>query len=252
MNFDLETYILSHVQNSSHWHIPFLPSIHLPAFLTVHTLMMFICVGLLILIFGLLYKKSTDAPQGLTNLLELFILFIRDDVAAPAMGKEEGRKLTPLLCTFFFFILLMNLLGMIPGFSTATGNINITAGLALVTLTFMIGGGIYFNGVGGFLKSFVPPHVPIPVLIILTPVEFLGMFIKAIALTIRLFANMLAGHIIIFSILGLVVLLGMYALPAVFLAVFISVLEVFVAFLQAYVFTLLSAMFIGQSLHPQH
>ena len=117
----------------------------------------------------------------------------------------------------------------------------------------MILGAIYKNGIVGFIKAFIPHGVPIPVLVILIPIEFFGMFIKAFALMIRLFANMLAGHIIIFSLLGLIIIVGyVAAIPAVFLALVIYTLEILVAFLQAYIFTLLSAMFISMIHHPAH
>jgi len=196
--------------------------------------------------------KKKRVPTGITNFLELFVIFIRDEIAVNALGKEDGRKMTPLFCTFFFFILILNLMGLIPIFVTATANINVTAGLALITLSFMIFGAIYKNGVSGFLKAVTPSGVPIPILILLVPIEVLGLFIKAFALTIRLFANMLAGHIVILSLLGLIVLMGFAALPAVLLALFINLLEIFIALLQAYIFTLLSAMFIGQTYHPEH
>jgi len=143
-------------------------------------------------------------------------------------------------------------MGLIPLFVTATANINVTGGLALITLSFMIIGTVIRNGMKGFCQAIIPSGVPIPVLFILVPIEIVGLFIKAFALMIRLFANMFAGHIVIFSLLGLVVLMGYVALPAIFLALFINVLEILVAFLQAYIFTLLSAMFIGQMFHPAH
>jgi F-type H+-transporting ATPase subunit a len=160
--------------------------------------------------------------------------------------------MTPLFCTFFFFILGMNLIGLVPLFAAATANINVTGALAAITLAIMIIGAIYRNGFFGFLRSFIPHGVPVPVLILLVPIEILGVFIKAFALMIRLFANMLAGHIVILSIVGLVGLLGFWALPSIFLAIFVSLLEVFIAFLQAYIFTLLSAIFIGQLHYPEH
>lgn len=252
MGFDIEQYILGHVQNSREWHLPLLSPIHLPPPLRLHELMLLLGSALLIFVFVVLYRKNSAAPSGLTNFLEMVIVYIRDEIAVPSLGKEDGRKLTPLLCTFFFFILGMNLMGLIPVFSSATSNLNVTGGLALVTLSFMIFGSMYKLGFAGFWKSFIPSGVPLPVCVLLVPIEFLGLFIKAFALMIRLFANMLAGHIVIMSILGLVVLIGFAALPVVGLAVFISLLEVFVAFLQAYIFTMLSAMFIGQMYHPQH
>ncbi len=252
MDFDLNEYIMHHLMDSHQWHLPFLPPIELPSFLSLHALMVLICSAILIVLFCVLYKKDQHVPSGLTNLLETFVVFVRNEIAVECMGKEEGRKMTPLLCTFFFFILGLNLMGMIPVFSTATANVNVTGGLALVTLCFMTFGAIYKNGFSGFWKAMVPSNVPSFILPVLVPVEFLGLFIKAFALTIRLFANMLAGHIVILSILGLVVLLGYAALPSILFAVFMSLLEILVAFLQAYIFTLLSAIFIGQTCHPNH
>jgi len=251
-SFNLEQYILHHVTNSQEWHIPFFPTVHLIQPLSLHGLMLIICSIFLIIIFCLLYDKKRKVPTGLTNLLELLIVFIRDEIAIRGLGKEDGRKLTPLFCTFFFFILGLNLMGLVPIFSTATSNVNVTGGLALITLTFMISGSIYNNGFNGFLKALMPSGVPIPILFILFPIELVGLFIKSFALMIRLFANLIAGHIVILSLLGLVVLLGYVALPAIVLVIFISLIEIFVAFLQAYIFTLLSAIFIGQLYHPQH
>ncbi len=250
--FDLEQYILHHVQNSGEWQLPFFGPIPLPEFLSLHSLMILIWAMGLLIIFCFLYKKNQIIPTGLTNLLESFIIFIRDDIAITCLGKEDGRRMTPLFCTFFFFILGLNLMGLIPLFSTATANISVTGALASITLGFMIFGSIYRNGLLGFLKSFVPSGIPLPILIILVPIEFLGIFIKAFALMIRLFANMLAGHIIIVAMVGLVGLLGYIALPTVALAVFISLLEVLIAFIQTYIFTFLSAMFMGMTFHPQH
>jgi len=251
-SFDLNSYINHHIMDSHEWSLPFIDPIQLPGFLSLHGVMMIIASLFVFLLFGVLYNKKKRVPSGITNLLEAFVIFIRDEIAINALGKEDGRKMTPLFCTFFFFILILNLMGLIPVFVTATANVNVTAGLALITLSFMIFGAIYKNGFIGFFKAFTPSGVPIPVLFLLMPIEILGLFIKAFALTIRLFANMLAGHIVIFSLIGLVVLMGAVALPAVVLAVFINLLEILVAFLQAYIFTLLSAMFIGQTYHPEH
>ena len=131
---------------------------------------------------------------------------------------------------------------------------NVTGALAGVTLFVMIFGAIHKNGFIGFIKTFIPHGVPFPVLIVLIPIEFAGMFIKAFALMIRLFANLLAGHIILFSLIGLIIIVGgkLVILPAVTMALAIYVLEVLVAFLQAYIFTLLSAMFVGMIHNPAH
>jgi len=251
-SFDLNNYINHHIMDSYEWNLPFMNPIQLPGILSLHGVMLIIASLIVFLLFGVLYDKKKRVPTGITNLLEVFVIFIRDEIAVNALGKEDGRKMTPLFCTFFFFILVLNLMGLIPIFATATANVNVTAGLALITLSFIIFGAIYKNGITGFLKAFTPSGVPVPVLIILMPIEILGLFIKTFALTIRLFVNMLAGHIVIFSLLGMVVLIGVFALPVVLLALLINLLEIFIAFLQAYIFTLLSAMFIGQTYRPEH
>ena len=249
----INEYISHHVLvNGTEWKIPFVGAIHLPEWLPLQGLMLVIATALLLAVFLFGYKRNAAVPTGITNVLELFVVFIRDNIAIPNMGDHDGKKMTPLLCTFFFFIVSLNLLGQIPLFATATGNVNVTFALAMVTLGFMVIGTIIKNGPIGFIKCFVPHGIPWPVLILLVPIEFAGMFIKAAALTIRLFANMMAGHIVIYSLLSLVVLFGLWAAPAILLALAIALLEVFVCFLQAYIFTLLSAMFIGQMYHPAH
>ncbi len=244
-------YVMHHVTDSQHWALPFL-DLHLPDWISLHGVMLIIGAVLLASLFAFVFRRPQPVPHGMANALEVLVKFVRDQIAIANLGEEDGRKMTPLLCTFFFFILTLNLMGLIPLFATATGNVNVTAGLALITLAVMVVGAIYKNGFGGFLHAFVPHGVPWPILIILAPIEFMGMFIKAFALTIRLFANMFAGHIVIFSLIGLVVTYGAFALPAIGLALAIYLLEILVAFLQAFVFTLLSAMFIAQVHHPEH
>ncbi|MCA9408198.1 MAG: F0F1 ATP synthase subunit A, partial [Candidatus Omnitrophica bacterium] len=203
--FNLDNYILHHLNDTDQWHLPFLPVINLPQHISLHGVMLFIASLILIYLFCFQYKKNERVPKGITNLLEIFVLFVRDQIAIAYLGKEDGRRMTPLFCTFFFFILTLNVMGLIPLFLTATANINVTAGLALITLSFMIFGAIYKNGLGGFFKAFIPSGVPGPVLLLLIPIEIVGLFIKSFALMIRLFANMLAGHIVILSLLGMVV-----------------------------------------------
>lgn len=252
-SFHIDQYIMHHIANSPEWHLPFLSPIKLPGFLSIHAFMMILGSTFLILLFTLGYKRQERVPSGISNLLEFFVLFIRDQIVYPFLGEEDGRKMLPLFCTFFFFILILNLMGLIPLFETATSNINLTGALAFITFCFMVFGGIYKNGLLGFLKCFVPPKVPILVLFILIPVEFLGLFTKPMALMLRLFANMLAGHIIIFAFLGLIIMFGFFvALPALIIATCVSLLEVGVAFLQAYIFTLLSALYLGQLYRPEH
>jgi F-type H+-transporting ATPase subunit a len=244
---------MHHVGNADAWHLPglFHVQFELPTF-SLHALMLVLAALLMLYLFGIRYRRDARVPTGLTNMLEAIIVFIRDDIAINCLGEQDGRRMAHLFLSFFFFILALNLMGLVPIFASATANVNVTGGLAFVTLLFMTFGAIYRNGLGGFVHAFVPHGVPWPVLILLVPIELIGVFIKAFALMIRLFANMLAGHIVISALVGLVVVFGLGALPAVGLAVGIYLLKILVAFLQAYIFTLLSAMFIGQIYHPAH
>lgn len=250
--FQLDQYVLHHVMNSHEWTLPFIGKIQLPSFLTLHGLMVIFCALVLVFLFCGLYRKNDRVPTGITNLLESFVQFVRDEIAVPSLGEEDGKKMTPLFCTLFFFILGLNIIGQIPLFAAATANVSVTAPLALVIFYLMTVGTIQKNGFKGFLKAFVPSGVPPLILLLIVPLEIIGLFIKTFALTIRLFANMLAGHMVIACLLGLVVLFGVWALPAIGLAVGIYMLEILVVFLQAYIFVLLSAVFIGQMHHPEH
>ncbi|MCX7835459.1 MAG: F0F1 ATP synthase subunit A [bacterium] len=200
-------------------------------------------------------KRMGKAPTGLGNLFEVIVKFIRDEVVYPAMGEKMGRHLLNYFLTVFFFILIANLSGLIPGSKSPTMNIATTMGLALMTLVLMIYGGIRTHGFIGFLKHFAPPGIPPFVYLILTPIEIVGVFIKPFALTIRLFANMVAGKALVLSFIGLIFMLalGAGAIGAFTIGILpflgglgIMVLEVFIAFLQAFIFTMLSALFIGQ------
>ncbi|RKH37013.1 F0F1 ATP synthase subunit A [Corallococcus sicarius] len=224
--------------------------------ITKHTVMMWLAA--LILIGSLLIWSNRDktklVPRGTAaNLFEMLVLFVRDELAIKNIGKEEGPRYVPYLLTAFFFILFMNLLGLFPWMASATGNIAVTCGLALCTFFVTQVAGIRAAGVGGYLKHLTGGVAPWlwPIMI---PVEFLGLFTKPFALTIRLFANMLAGHIVIFFLLGLIFMLRnpAVALVSVPFAFGIYLLELFVAFVQAYVFTMLSALFIGMSVAMGH
>lgn len=248
----VQAFIMHHAADSHEWTL--LPSgwQHLPPYLSLHGIMVLLSATLLVAFLVIVCRKIPTAPTGAYNMVEAFVKFIRDEIAIPFLGEVDGRRMTPLFCSFFFFILTMNLVGLVPCFNAATSNINVTAALAVVTFLFMTVGAMFRHGVVGFFKGFVPPGIPWPILFILVPVELIGVFIKAFALMIRLFANEVAGHIVVFSLLGLVLMFGYVALPAVGLALGVYLLEVFVAFLQAYIFTLLSALFIGERLHPSH
>jgi F-type H+-transporting ATPase subunit a len=253
--------ILHHVQDTrviDLWplgHIT-LPAIHLFGIdfsITKHLLMMWLASVLLVLIFRRAFQASQTVPTGSSNLLEAVVVFLRDEVVLPNLG-DEGKHYLPFLLTVFFFILFCNLLGLIPYAATPTGNVTVTAALALIALTMIQLGGIKEHGFVHHFQNLVPHGIPVWLLPIMIPVEVMGQLTKPFALCIRLYANMTAGHIVIFSLLGLIFLFNsiVVAPVSVAFALFISVLELFVAFLQAYIFTMLTSLFMGMAIHAEH
>lgn len=253
-NFDLNGYIMHHVVNAREWilPIPWVQPIPLPGFLTRHALTMLMGTVVVLVLFLVMYKKNERVPTGWTNCLEAFVLFIRDDIAVPNMGEKDGLQFTPMLCSLFFFILVLNLIGIIPIFPTATSNINITFALAFLIFILLVFGTLARNGLKGMWHALIPSSLPSWLIPFFLVIEMVSVCVRSAALMIRLFANMVAGHMVILAFLGLVVIFGWIALPAVVVAIFIYCLEVFIAFLQAYIFILLSAVFIGQMYHPDH
>ena len=194
--------------------------------------------------------KSGLTPTGVAKFLEPIIVFVTEDIVRPNIGEHQYKKYLPYLLTLFFFIWIINLLGLIPGGPNATGNIAVTFVLAFITLIV-----VNFSGNKGYWKHiFATPGVPTWLLPIMIPVEIIGVISKPFSLMIRLFANITAGHIIILSLVSLVFIFktAWMGIPAVMLALFISVLELLVAALQAYIFTLLTALFIGLAVEEQH
>ncbi len=200
------------------------------------------------------YKKSgTNMPRGIGKFLEPIILFIRDEIAIPNIGEKKYKRYMPYLLTLFFFIWINNIFGLIPFFpfsSNLSGNIAFT--LALAAITFIL---TLYSSKSTYWKHMLwMPGVPIYMKLFLAPIEFMGMFIKPAALTIRLFANITAGHVIVLSLISLIFVLNtLWVSPAsILFVVFISVIEVLVVAIQAYIFTLLSALYFGQALEEEH
>lgn len=233
--------------------------------ITKNVFMMLISLIILTIVFFSVksaYTKRgvTSAPKGLQSFLEPIIGFVINDVAKPNLGKNYEKFVPYLLCAFFF-ILINNLLGLVPffpGSANLTGNISVT--LTLAVLTFIV---TNINGNKHYWTHVLAmPGVPKPLLLILTPIEVIGLFTKPVALMIRLFANITAGHIIILSLVSLIFILGDYGKSiggavggmavAVPFVLFMNALELLVAFLQAYIFTLLSAIFIGMAIEEHH
>jgi F-type H+-transporting ATPase subunit a len=196
-------------------------------------------------------KRQGQAPKGLQSLLEPVVMFVRDDVAIPNIGVKYARYI-PLLLTMFFFILINNLLGLVPFFPggfNLTGNIAVTLVLSAITLVV-----VNVSGNKYYWKHIFAPDIPLWLYIIMVPVEIIGVVSKPFALMIRLFANITAGHIIVLSLISLIFIFKtLWVSPAsVLFVVFMDTIELLVAFLQAYIFTMLTALFIGMAVEEHH
>jgi F-type H+-transporting ATPase subunit a len=287
--------IIEHVSNSGHEH----PLIKLPTIagidfsVTKHVLMLWLVAAFVFVVVTWVVRRYLRqdrlVPSGLMNGLEFVVEFIRDTIVQPNVGRRWVNTWTPLILTFFIFILCANAIGLIPifevlglldryvlhtgedsflkhvmhGGTTATANFNVTAALATITFGAIIVAGSRAHGAVKHWKNMVPHGLPGFVYIILVPIEILGMFVRPFALTMRLAANMTGGHIAILAILSFVFLftelfgraiagIGVGLAVSVPLAVGISALEILVVLIQAYVFTLLTAVFIGMAIHVHH
>jgi F-type H+-transporting ATPase subunit a len=224
---------------------------------TRHVVMLWIA-ALLCIITTLLALRAHNrrtrlgrAPSGLGNSLEAVVLYLRNEVILPNVGPH-GNGYVPYLLTLFFFILFANLLGLVPYGATATGNFSVTATLAIITFIVIEVAGMKAQGWGYINTIVFWPHdmslaMKLPITVILTPIEIIGKFTKPFALAIRLFANMVSGHVVLLALISLIFTFATWILVPVpiAMAIGISFLELFVALLQAFVFTLLSSVFIG-------
>jgi len=289
--------IIHHVSNSDISH----PIIHLPTLyginfsVTKHVFMLWlvtILIGIAVIIpVRRFLAGGRPVPTGWMNVLETIVQYIRDSIVKPNVGPKWVMTWTPLVLTFFFFILFANGIGMIPIFDvlgafnrfllgvpasdshnvvngilhggvTATGNFNVTAGLATITFFSIIIAGTLAHGFLNHWKNLVPHGLSWPVYIILIPIEIMGLFVKPFALTMRLAANMTGGHIALLALLSLMAIFGeMFnstaaglgvAIVAIPISVAISALEIIVVLVQAYVFTLLTAVFVGMAINVHH
>jgi len=208
--------------------------------------------------------RTGDRPVGRWwNLVEMILLYIRDEVVRPSIGRKDGDKFLPFMWTMFFFILACNLLGMVPWAGSPTAAFAVTGSLALIVFVTVIGAGMMRLGVVGFWKAQVPHmDLPGPIGFFLVPmifvIEVMGLLIKHFVLSVRLLANILAGHLVLTVLVTFIIvalkqgggLVFLVAPASIFGAVALSLLELFVAFLQAYIFVFLSSLFVGMALHP--
>lgn len=252
-------HLLEHMKDSrelefpgGHWEIPGFPPIEIAGVtidLSITKHVFFLLVAAALLVAGAVYSarqtRKNAVPSGFANLMEVFIVFIRDEIALVNMGPA-GLKYVPYLLTTFFFILIMNLLGLFPFGATATANISVTAALAVIAFIMIQLAAIRAQGLKHYLAH-LTGGVAWWLWPIMIPIEILGLFTKPFALCMRLFANMTGGHIVILSLLGFIFIaesLFFAPIPVVFV-LGINLLEIFVAFLQAYIFIMLTAVFMG-------
>lgn len=230
-------------------------TIHLP--FTVHTVTMFcISVVLFVVAWGMSRQGKNIFVRLMNTLGEEYVAFMRDGIVIPGMG-QEGRQFLSYFCTLFLFILFSNLAGLIPEVKTITSNLSVTGALAICSGALIVYCGIKFHGVAGFVKTFVPGGTPWWLVPLIFPLEVISLIIRVCVLAIRLFANMLSGHMVLLSLLLIVFIIGQMskiagtgaAIPAMGLEIFMTGLELLVAFLQAYVFTLLTAIYAGLVIH---
>ncbi len=248
-------HLIEHVYDHPVISIPWKP-FGIDISITKLTIMMWLAGALIFIIFRSLAvrQRSSGARGRYVNFFEPFVVYVRDEMVYPLMGKERGKRYLPLFLTQFFFLLFCNLLGLVPTMSSATGNLAVCATMAFTTLFTILFMGMKEQGVGKFFKTLVPSGVPVILYPLLFPIELLGIFIKCFALTIRLFANITGGHIVILTFIGLIFIFQSYfvAIPSVGFTLCIFMLELFVAFLQAFVFVLLSIIFVNMAIHPEH
>ncbi len=258
--------VIHHVTDGNTLEFEPFGAIHLPTIrigdfdisITRHVVMMWLaCLVLLVLFIsvGNAYKnmKPTQAPKGLANLIEVVVDFVRIEIAKANIGDGYERFL-PYLLTVFFFILTCNLLGLVPYAATATSNISVTFTLALFTFLIVQFTMFKEHGLKGWLAH-LTGGTPVLLWPIMIPVEFLSMFIKPFALMVRLFANMTAGHVVIVTLIGLIFVFKSWLVVPAAVAITLAMygLELFVAFMQAYIFTMLSSLFIGMAAaHEEH
>ncbi|HJU86350.1 MAG TPA: F0F1 ATP synthase subunit A [Gemmatimonadota bacterium] len=233
-------------------HLPQLHLFGLDLSITKYTVYMWIAAALLLLILLPMARRRGGVYHGIYNAFEALIVYVRDEIVYANIGREDGRPYVPFIATLFFFILFMNLLGLVPYGGTPTGNLAVTGVLALFSMIAIEVSGIVANGPVRYAKSLVPQGVPLFLAPIMIPIEIIGHFAKPFALMIRLFANMTAGHVVILSMLGLIFLLKAWLVVpiSVGFALFIFLLELLIAFIQAYIFSVLTAVFINLSRHP--
>jgi F-type H+-transporting ATPase subunit a len=268
---DIGAMIFKHTADSHVLELPFVGEVHLPTGWTLFGVdvsptrhVVFMSLAALLVFATVWYagrqvqrrQRAGKAPSGFGAAVEAIVLFVRDDIAIANIG-HAGAKFAPYILSLFFFVLYCNLLGLFPWGASPTGNLVVTGTLAILTFLITEISGFFALGPKGYLKTivFVPPGMrgggAVAMALLMTPIELISKLVKPFALCLRLFANMTAGHFVILALLGLIFIFGSWAVAAgsVAFVLFMMLLELLVAFLQAYIFALLTSVFIGMMQH---
>jgi len=247
----IDHHVMRHEGAQEVWNLPFVHVKALEWFKYDAVMLAFVLLVLLGFGFAVRCKYGT-LPRGIAAVAEMYVLFIRDHIVYENLGKETGRKFVSFFCTLFIFIFAGNFLGLIPIFTSVTASISVTAALALIFVAVSFYAVVRLRGVAGFKGAFVPQGMSACLTPVMTVMEIISFGIRVFTMAVRLACNMLAGHMMIYSFLGLFLIFGWIALPAVAIAVGMYLFELFMAILQAYIFTLLTAIFINMMVNPSH
>jgi F-type H+-transporting ATPase subunit a len=232
------------------------------AFYDVNLFQLFAIALCVLLFVPVRFSFGRDRVPWIVKVFRGWCLWIRDEMVYAVMGREDGQRFAPFFVFLFFFVAFMNLFGLVPGSVTATASVFVTGAMAIVTMVLMIGGGMLKQGPVRYWVNLLPHGLPFWLVPLMAAVELVGLVIRPFALMVRLFANMLAGHLVLYSFIGLIFLFAKMtgqgvlswgtAVPAFGLAVFIYLLESFIVLLQAYIFVYLSIIFVHLARHPDH
>jgi F-type H+-transporting ATPase subunit a len=220
--------------------------------ITNGVVVMWLSLAIILLFFYLAARRPRLVPRPLQNLAEMFIIFTRDEIGSQI--ESGGEKWLPLLVAIFSFVLVNNLLGLIPGLGASTNNINVTAALAVIVFLTVQVAGVYKLGLAGYLKKYIPEGIPFFVVIFMIPVEILSQLARPFSLAVRLFANMFAGHAVMLLLITMIFIFKSYIIlpvPVLGNTAFLA-FELFIAAIQAFVFTYLSAFYIATALEEEH
>lgn len=232
----------------------FIHSLNLPIDITINKAVVMLWLSA-IMAFALIYYAGHGrglVAKGLKNAMEAIFQFVKLDIIEENLG-HAGKSYLPFVGGLFFFILCNNLLGLIPSGFSAGSNLSVTATLAIMVLIVIIYTGMKNQGLFRYWINLAPSGLPKPLYILMYPIEFISLLAKPFSLSVRLFANLLAGHIVIYSLLALSMLFGLWLAPvSLAVATAIYAFEIFVAFMQAYIFTILTSVYLGQALHSDH